>query len=451
MPDRPIRNVMVLIADDWSPLARCYGDRVVQTPHIDRFAETATVFDRAFCVSPSCAVSRASLLTGLYPHTHGQFGHCHGIHGFRTHQHVRTLPAVARDQGVRSALIGKTHVAPPEVYPFEIFGGASQGRPDDQADCARNWLEEIGEAPFYLQLASGYPHRGGDASGWNLMHNGDQFHGEPTYDPGEVPIPDFLPDHPEARRDLAGYYQAVSRFDAFVGRQLEMLDASGRADETLVVITSDHAMPFVGAKASNFDTGHRCPLLVRYPGQRDGLHCDALVNWCDLTATFHEALGIPDEARPAELTGRSILPILDEPSPDGWDATWFSHCFHEVTNYFPYRVLRERRYKYVRNLAHELPMPLPSDLYRSWTWQAVREEGLAMMGGRPIERTLHHEREALFDVEADPLETKNLAGDPAHADRLAEMRQRTLAWRRWTEDPWLEVDYQEGDIESFEP
>ncbi len=445
-----IRNVMVLIADDWSPIAGCYGDQVVRTPHIDRFADSATVFDRAFCVSPSCAVSRASLLTGCYPHTHGQYGHCHGINGFRTHETVRSLPAVAREHGVRSAVIGKTHISPREVYPFEIFGGASQDSPDDQADCAGNWLNQIGDARFYLQLASGYPHRGGDESGWNLTHSRDQFADEPIYSPETVPVPDFLPDHPQVRRDLVGYYQAISRFDTFVGRQLEMLEASGRADQTLVVIMSDHGMPFVGAKASSFDTGHRCPLLVRHPGQRDGLHCDALVNWCDLTPTFYEALGIPAEAKPDQVRGRSILPILDQSSPQGWESTWFSHCFHEVTNYFPYRALRERRYKYVRNLASALAMPIPVDLYRSPTWQAVRKERLDMMGGRSTVRTLNHEAEALFDVEADPLETTNLASDPAQADRLASMRQRTLEWRRATQDPWLEVDFQEGWIESFE-
>lgn len=448
MPDKPIRNVMVLIADDWSPLARCYGDTVVQTPHIDRFAERATVFDRAFCVSPSCAVSRASLLTGLYPHTHGQYGHCHGIHGFRTHETVRTLPAVVGEHGVRSAVIGKTHIAPESIYPFDIFGGASNSRPHDQADLARKWLGEIGDAPFYLQLASGYPHRGGDESGWNLSRNGDQFEDEPTYDPAEVPVPDFLPDHPAVRRDLAGYYRAVSRFDAFVGRQLEMLEASGRADETLVVITSDHAMPFPGAKASSFDTGHRCPLLIGRPGGADTLHCDALVNWCDLTTTFYEALGVAPGDRPDELAGRSLLPILDQPSPDDWDRTFFSHCFHEVTNYFPYRVLRTRRFKYVRNLACELPMPIPSDLYRSPTWRAVREEGLEMMGGRPTRRTLRHDAEALFDVRADPLETTNLAGDPAYGETLATMRREVVDWRRATRDPWLEVDYQQGLIDA---
>ena len=79
------RNVLFLIADDWSRIADCYGNSVVHTPRIDAFAREGTVFEQAFCTSPSCAVSRACILTGYHSHTHGQYGHCHGIHGFSTH------------------------------------------------------------------------------------------------------------------------------------------------------------------------------------------------------------------------------------------------------------------------------------------------------------------------------------------------------------------------------
>ncbi|MDX1683480.1 MAG: sulfatase-like hydrolase/transferase, partial [Phycisphaeraceae bacterium] len=95
----PTRNLLLIIADDWSPYAGCYGDDWIQTPHIDRFAESATRFNRGFCSSPSCAVSRASILTGQHVHTHGQYGHCHGREGFSTHKDVRSLPAHLREAG----------------------------------------------------------------------------------------------------------------------------------------------------------------------------------------------------------------------------------------------------------------------------------------------------------------------------------------------------------------
>ena len=91
------RNVLFLIADDWSRIAGCYGNSVVRTPRIDAFAREGAIFDQAFCTSPSCAVSRACILTGYHSHTHGQYGHCHGIHGFSTHPILpRRLPASRR-------------------------------------------------------------------------------------------------------------------------------------------------------------------------------------------------------------------------------------------------------------------------------------------------------------------------------------------------------------------
>ena len=83
--------------------------------------------------------------------------------------------------------------------------------------------------------------------------------------PEEIIVPNFLPDVPAVREDLADYYESVSRWDAVVGAVLDALDASGRADETLVFVTTDHAMPFPGAKASSFDSGHHCPLLISSP------------------------------------------------------------------------------------------------------------------------------------------------------------------------------------------
>ena len=114
------KNALFLIADDWSRLASCYGNSIVKTPRIDAFAGESIVFDHAFCTSPSCAVSRACILTGQHSHTHGQYGHCHGIRGFRTSETMTSTPQALRAAGFATACIGKKHVEPSSVYPFEF-------------------------------------------------------------------------------------------------------------------------------------------------------------------------------------------------------------------------------------------------------------------------------------------------------------------------------------------
>jgi len=452
MPDSP-RSVLLCIADDWSPIAGCYGNDVIHTPNIDALAQRATVFDHAFCTTPSCAASRASLLTGQHAHTHGQYGHCHSIHGFRTHEHIRTIPAVLRDAQIKSALVGKAHVAPNHVYPFDLATQMDRrdGNVTDAwsnrslAEAAHTFLRDVGGQPFYLHAASMYPHRAA-RSLFPAEKNADEF-GEldVIYRPGDVIVPGWMADTPESRQDLAAYYTYVSRYDHFVGEMLRVLQASGRADDTLVIVMTDHGMPFVGAKGSCFEAGHHCPLLIARPGG-GAVRCDALVNWLDLAPTIYDWLGVPDGLAPDGLPGRSLLPILDQPRPEGWDETTYAHNFHEVCDCFPYRVLRRRRYKFIHNLLWQHParLPLPSDLFRSPSWQAVLDRGLEQTGRVSVERTLMHDAEALFDLDADPLETRNLIDEPALADVAADMRQRLSAHRVATRDPWLEVDLQMG-------
>ena len=435
------KNVLFLIADDWSRLAACYGNTAVKTPRIDAFAQQGVVFDNAFCTSPSCAVSRACILTGQHSHTHGQYGHCHGVHGFSTHSHMSSTPQSLRAAGFATACIGKKHVEPESVYPFEYEPKIDPRSPADLAAAARSFLKNNADRPFYLHVGFADPHRAGRG-----FANDREWRGvaEVAYRPEDVVVPGFLPDIPEVRTDLADYYQAVSRFDHGIGQLLDVLEESGRADETLIIVTTDHAMPFPGAKASSYDSGHHCPFIVRTPNlQERGIHNQALINWTNIRPTVHDWCHV---SGPEDLPERSLLPILSDPEAPGWDETYFSHCFHEVVDYNPYRVLRGRRYKFVRHIAHNIQTTLPTDIFRSVSWTAVREHNIDKMGERDTDRVLTHDPEELYDIQADPMEATNLIGDPALADIEAEMREKLFAFRRATKDPWLEVDYQEGRL-----
>jgi N-sulfoglucosamine sulfohydrolase len=431
-------NVLLLIADDWSPLAGCYGSPVIRTPHVDQLAKRATRFTHAYCTSPSCAASRANILTGHYSHTHGQYGHSHSIHNFHTSSSMPSIPKQLAEAGYATGIIGKLHVQPESVYPWthdlqKVPGGTRNVA--QMAAQAKGFFEDIGDQPFYLHMGFSDPHRD--------FGNQHTYEGvaETQYDPADVPVPDFLPDHPAVRAELAEYYQAISRLDLGFGMALQALQDSGRAADTLVIVMSDHGMPFPGAKASSFDSGHHCPLLIARLGAAE-IECDALVNWSNLAPTVFDWCGV---TLPTGLPERSLLPILDQAHPQGWDETFTSHTFHEVTNYYPYRTLRGRKYKYVRNLYPELARPLPSDLWASTTWQAVLAEQMEMMGKRPTQAFMHQRAEALFDVDADPTESTNLIDDVELQDVAQTMRTKVREFRMATDDPWVLASRQAGE------
>ena len=132
------------------------------------------------------------------------------------------------------------------------------------ADRAMEFFRSIGDRPFYLHMGFSDPHR--DFGNYAEYPDYDEI----RYHPDEIPVPDFLPDHPDVRAELAEYYQSISRLDAGYGRAVEVLEKSGRADDTMIIVMSDHGMPFPGAKGSSFDSGHRLPLDYLPAGRECG-------------------------------------------------------------------------------------------------------------------------------------------------------------------------------------
>ena len=145
---------------------------------------------------------------------------------------------------------------------------------------------------------------------------------------------------------MAEYYQAVSRLDQGVGMLLEELCTAGQEEQTLVIYISDNGIPFPGAKATLYEPGVRLPMIVRSPRlKRRGLVNATLAHFVDLLPTCLDWAGAPPPDYPlyGPVHGRSLLPILDQENPDGWDEVFLSHTFHEVINYYPGRGIRTRR------------------------------------------------------------------------------------------------------------
>ncbi|MBI1346528.1 sulfatase-like hydrolase/transferase [bacterium] len=462
-------NVVIIVADDLGFQLGCYGDKLAKTPNIDALAAQGTRFTRAYCTTASCSASRSVILSGLYNHATGHFGHAHGYNHFSTYDTVHSLPVLLNKAGYRTCLIGKYHLAPEPIYHFEFERQQdTQGHRNTvrMARNAKEWITEADDRPFFLYFCPTDPHRGGDRSHFANQPDKPDFYPEipPTiYQPDQITVPSWLPDLPEVRQELCEYYRAIARLDVGLGDLFRTLKETGHWDNTLIFFLSDNGPPFPGAKTTCYEPGINLPLIVRDPRQKQqGTICEAMVTWADLTPTVLNYCGVetPDAApvRPVEVGseqarnlparagkngkyqfhGRSFAGVLGQPTPENWDTLYASHTFHEITMYYPMRVVRVGNYKYILNIANGLEYPFASDLFESPTWQAVlkRDDPQQYYGRRSVDAYLHRAKHELYDLAADPDETRNLAEEPEHRELLKRLQTQLQEWQQQTQDPW---------------
>jgi N-sulfoglucosamine sulfohydrolase len=455
-------NIVLFVTDDQSPIAGCYGSPVIQTPHLDRLAKEGTRFTRAFATTASCSASRSVILTGLHNHANGQYGHTHDYHKFDTFAGCAalSLPLQLKSLGYRTVHIGKLHVAPESVYHFDRYlkGGNAHNTPAWVESC-KPLFEEKSEQPFFLCFWTTDPHRSGEvvssapeklkANRFGNPPVGQSYPGteEVVYDPARLPVPAFLPDTPECRRELAQYYQSCTRTDKALGALVAALKAAGQYENTMIVFTADHGMAFPGAKTTVYEAGLQVPFIVRMPGVKNGGAVnDAMISHVDITPSLLDAGGGYDPAKrgPKNLLavpklgqggnpgpkfqryhGRSWLGLLGSEQSEGWNEVAASHTFHEIQMYYPMRAVRDRRFKLIWNIASPLPYPFASDLWAASTWQAQFQKGReAPYGKRTVDSYIHRPPFELYDLIGDPAESKNIAADPAYANQLETLKKR---------------------------
>ncbi|MFO7923687.1 MAG: sulfatase, partial [Bacteroidales bacterium] len=297
-------NIVVIVSDDHGQNdLGAYGNSAIRTPNLDALSGEGIRFTNAYCTSASCSASRSVILTGLYNHANGQYGHQHSFHHFKTFETVRSLPLILSESGYNTARVGKYHVAPEEVYLFdEVIPGHSRN-PCEMALNSQSFLEENKDNPFFLYFCTSDPHRGGgvvDDDPWQPDRFGNRDDGyegiaETFFDPGEVIVPWYLPDTPATRAELAQYYQSVARMDQGIGKLFEILKEEGLWDNTVIMYLSDNGIAFHGAKTNLYDPAMRLPFIVKMPeSSNSGTVTDAMVNWADLTPTILDLAGILD-------------------------------------------------------------------------------------------------------------------------------------------------------------
>jgi N-sulfoglucosamine sulfohydrolase len=422
-------NIIYLHSHDTGRYIQPYG-YAIDTPHMQRFAEQGTLFRNAFCAGPTCSPSRAALVTGQAPHSSGMMGLAHrgwSLTDYKQHL-VHTLSAAGYD----TALCGTQHVAGKSAGGVGAIGYDQVLNPDahdGQAGAVGAFFQGRTDQskPFFLAIGYGLTHRTGNDENNEQWHNGKE---SPVGDPRYVRPPACLPDTPETRRDFADYAQCAKRLDAEYGQILQALDDTGLADNTLVIITTDHGIAYPHMKCNLTDHGMGVLLMMRGPSQwadrfNTGKVIDGMVSHIDIFPTLCELLDITP---PSWLQGKSVVPLLRDEAEQINDAVFSEVTFHAA--YEPKRAVRTTRYKYIRRFDTDLfPDHIMPNCDNSISKSLLYKHGWA---DRP------RAAESLFDLMFDPNEANDLASDPAMATVLQEMRGRLDAWMKQTDDPLLQ-------------
>jgi N-sulfoglucosamine sulfohydrolase len=440
-------NIVLCMADDWGwPHASAYGDEGVQTPAFDRLAAEGVLFRHAYTTSPSCTPSRNAVLTGKY---HWQLGPGANLWSTLPAEH-ESFVHLLRDAGYRTGRNRAKSWGPgnPKSW-VEVHGDHPVTTPYATLEEFLDAGGEEPDAPFFFWLGTSDPHR--DYEPGSGARAG--------IDPNKSHLFEHFPDVPEVRSDVADYYFEVQRWDSLVRTALEELERRGVLDNTIVLMTGDHGMPFPRGKGNLYDSGVRVPLALRWPaGVPSGRTLDDFVSFADFAPTLLELAGAPV---PADMTGSSFAGLLRS-SARGRVASnsrpfaVFGRERHtpaqEAPNMggYPSRGLRTETHLYIRNYqpdwwpagtGDQERTNLPNQWFadcdggptKDWIFEhreddAEHARSFALcFGKRPAEE--------LYAVGSDPDQVVNLAGDPGQAALLEELRARLHERLTQLDDP----------------
>jgi len=422
--ERP--NILWIVAEDISPNLSCYGETMINTPNMDRLASQGIRFARAYATSPVCSPCRSSLMTGMYQtsigvHNHrsqSDFGKGAGNPKYYSSYHlpepIKLLPEIFQENGYTTVLGGPKHSSK---------GDGNLGKTDynfiwetsvyDSSD----WEALVDNGPFFAQ----WQYNGGKNRDVKLAN---------PVDPEEVNLPPFDPDHPVIRESWAEYFNAVKDFDNKVGELLDQLDAAGLRENTAVFLFSDHGLQHMRGKQTLYEQGLQVPLIARWPGKIPaGEVRTDLVSLLDLGAT---SLGIAGIDIPEYFQSHNFFARNYEErefiaaARDRMDET-VDIC----------RCIRTDGYKYIRNFLPDRPHVQPNQYMGGKNTTLTRKQ-LFKEGKLTPDQAKYFQpmrpAEELYDLENDPLELNNVAGENQYQEILADLRNKFIQWQEKTGD-----------------
>ena len=424
-PSQVLRpNVLWITCEDTSPTLGCYGDRYARTPHLDRLASQGVRWSRAFATASVCAPARSCLITGMYA---ASLGTQNLRSTFPVPAAIKGFPTYLRQAGYFTSNNVKTD--------YNLANEAAFIRESwDRCDSQAHWRQRRPGQPFFSVFNIMDTHQS-RSNVWSFeqfeKEIGSKLAPAERHDPAKAIVPPYYPDTPLVRRTLARCYDCITAMDKEAGRLLAQLDEDGLADDTIVFFYGDGGVGMPRGKRTNYDTGLRVPLIIRFPEKfrnlaplPAGAMSDRLVSFVDFAPTVLSLAGL---SAPEYMQGQAFLgPKAGTPRQYVYGARDRVDEAFDVS-----RSVRDARWLYVRNYMPHLSWMQPEGFSDQ---SLMRRELVELAAHKKLNAAQWtyaaptRPLEELFDTDADPCQLHNLAASSAHQETLERMRRQLRQW-----------------------
>ncbi len=438
--ERP--NILWFVIDDMSTNFSCYGEKTIETPHVDRLAEQGILFTKAYATSPVCSTFRSSLITGMYQNSIGAHHHRsgRGKNKIQLPDGVHPIPEIFKEAGyftcIGSGLLN---------FDFRSLPSKTKRRGktdynfvwDTEMYNSHDWSDRKENQPFFMQVQlHGGKIRGAAEKHYEILEKRmmSQFRLKPTSH-DLVELPPYYPNDSVLLRDWATYLDTVKITDWHVGRVIERLKKEGILDNTVIIFFTDHGISHARGKQFLYDEGTHIPLIICGPNVSKGVKRGDLVEHIDIAALSLAAAGIK---LPANMEGQDILSLKYQPKRFIFAAR--DRCGEAADQI---RSVRSKDLLYIKNFFPDRPHLMPSN-YKDSKLIIKRLRDLHLKGktntlANKLLFSPTRPGEELYLYNQDQWQTKNLAENKKYEKTLYEMRKILTQWMVQTGDPGPET------------
>ena len=408
-------NIIKIVCHDIGRHLGCYGVKSINSNAIDKLAKNGILFKNSFATSPGCSPSRAAIATGMYPHNTGVLGLAHAHFGWRLDKKINHIAKYFSKNGYTSILFGLQHV----TYHEQTLGFNKifPERPADEVlkNITKIIDNKIFKKPFYAEVNFFEPHRPFDYGGV-----------KPDKSKG-VYIPKYIPKNIYSRREFAEMQGAIKKMDDTVFKIINLLKKKNLYENTIIVFTTDHGIPFPRAKGTLYDSGIETCLIISYPKLNiKNKKFSELITNIDILPTLLDFAKIKI---PKEIQGKSFYPLILNKKYSENNEIFAEKTYHDMFD--PMRCIRNKNFKLIINFDSDKIIRVPGDIMMGDTYKTMLGQIINI-----------RERYELYDINRDKFEIKNLANNKKYKRIKRELLRKIVRWMKKTKDPLLKKQIQ---------